>query len=184
MSNKINLEVKLRPGEESRLMGGHLWIFSNELENVDTGVEPGTLCRVLNSKGRKVATGFFNPRSLISVRVLQKGDAPLPEDFLEARLRQAFEYRKTAGVTGSGRMCFGESDSLPGLVVDRYGDLLVVEILSAGMERMKAEIVAALKNLYSPAGIYFMNKHEFRKLEGIPLENESVGDVPESVVIE
>lgn len=183
--NKINLEVTLKPGEEGRLSSGHLWIFSNELKEVDSSVEPGTPCRVVSVSGQPLAIGFFNPRSLISVRILQKGGAPLPVDFLKNRLSRAAEYRRVLGIGECGRMCYGESDGLPGLIVDRYAGVLVVEMLSAGMERMKEEIISSLKDIFQPSGIFLKNDHEFRKLEGLPLESAvAFGSVPDSVVVE
>ena len=95
------------------IAAGHYWIFSNEIADLDTSIEPGTLVRVLDSEGACVGTGFFNPHSLIAVRLVQKGDGQLPEDFIFRHLDLAYDYRKEIGVRKYGRMCYGESDQLP-----------------------------------------------------------------------
>ena len=118
-------EIKLKPKEQRRIAAGHYWIFSNEIDGLDSSADPGELVRVLDSEGNTVGTGFFNPHSLIAVRLVQKGPQPLAEDFIFQNLDAAYEYRKELGVRKYGRMCYGESDAMPGLVVDRYGDVLV-----------------------------------------------------------
>ena len=142
------IEIKLKPKEHRRIAAGHYWIFSNEIDGLDTSIEPGSLVRVLDSDGNCVGTGFFNPHSLIAVRMIQKGPKELPEDFIFQNLDTAYEYRKEIGVRKYGRMCYGESDNMPGLIVDRYGDVLVVEILTAGMEKQKDAITSALKKIF------------------------------------
>ncbi len=176
---KPQVELKLKPKEERRIQCGHFWIFSNELEKVDTTIPAGTPVLVRMSSGEPLGVGMFNPHSLIAVRILEKGVTELPSDFVYKRLRDAFEYRRNLGLNKHARVCFGEADLMPGLVVDRYGDALVVEILSAGMEAMKADIEAALKKIFSPSGIYYKNESEFRHLEGLPQVSETTGEVPE-----
>ena len=178
------IEIKLKPKEQRRIAAGHYWIFSNEIDHLDTSIEPGTLVRVLDSEGNCVGTGFFNPHSLIAVRLVQKGPEELPEDFIFQNLDTAYDYRKEIGVRKYGRMCYGESDQLPGLIVDRYGDVLVAEILTAGMEKQKDAITAALKKIYKPKGILYRADSAFRGLEGLGNTPEIVGEVPETVVIE
>ena len=158
------IDIALKPKEQRRIAAGHYWIFSNEIANLDTSIEPGTIVRVLDSDGNAVGTGFFNPHSLIAVRLVQKGPEELPEDFIFQHLDLAYDYRKEIGVRKYGRMCYGESDQLPGLVVDRYGDILVAEILTAGMEKQKDTITAALKKIYKPKGILYRADSAFRKV--------------------
>ena len=176
--------IQLKAKEERRLKAGHWWVFSNEIDGLDTSLEPGTLVRVLASDGTQVGIGTFNPHSLIAVRLLQKGPEELSEDFVFEKLDEAYTRRKEIGVRKYGRMCYGEGDNLPGLVVDRYGDVLVVDILTAGMELLKPQITKALKKIFKPQGIYYKNDSAFRALEGLTNTPEIIGEVPETVEIE
>ena len=178
------IEIKLKVKEERRLNAGHWWIFSNEIDGLDTSIEPGTLVRVVNHEGQQVGHGYFNPHSLIAVRLLQKGEDPLPQNFVFENLDNAYAYRKEIGVRKYGRMCYGEADNLPGLVVDRYGDTLVADVLTAGMEKLKPQITQALQKIFKPTGIYYKNDSAFRALEGLTNTPEIVGEVPDSVEIE
>jgi 23S rRNA (cytosine1962-C5)-methyltransferase len=182
--NEIKI-LKLRREAMKRRAFGHDWVFSNELEKVDTTIPPGTICGLVYPDGKPAGVGFFNPKSLISFRLLAQNTLALPEDFLAQRLAAALEYRRALGVERACRLCFGESDGLPGLVVDRYGDTLVVEILSAGMELLKDKITAALRALLSPRGILYRNTHQFRALEGLTsYEETAYGTLPEKATIE
>lgn len=176
--------LKLKYSGERRLRQGHPWIFSNELEKIDKTINPGEICGVTLASGAPAGVGFFNPHSLIAVRLLTTGTLELEQDFVLKRLKNALEYRRDIGVSGSGRMCFGESDGLPGLVVDKYADILVAEIVSAGAELLKDEITRHLRFLYKPAGLLYRNTHEFRNLEGLKLYSETAfGEVPASAGI-
>lgn len=176
--------MKLKFSCEKRVRSGHPWIFSNELENLDRTIPPGEICGVLYNCGAPAGAGFFNPHSLIAVRLLNAGSLELEDNFVGARLKKALDYRKSLGVTESGRMFFGESDGLPGLIVDKYADILVAEIVSAGAELLKDTITKQLCALYKPKGLYYRNTHEFRKLEGLPLYNETAyGKVPQTALI-
>lgn len=177
-------EVKLKSKEERRLKAGHWWVFSNEIDSLDTSIEPGTLVRVLASDGVQVGIGTFNPHSLIAVRLLQKGEGSLPENFIFEKLDDAYSRRKEIGVRKYGRMCYGEADNLPGLVIDRYGDILTVDVLTAGMELLKPQITPALQKIFKPKGIYYKNDSAFRALEGLTNTPEIIGEVPETVPIE
>ncbi len=177
-------EIKLKAKEERRLQAGHWWIFSNEIDGLDTSIEPGTLVRVVSHEGKQVGIGFFNPHSLIAVRLLMKGDGNLPENFIFENIDNAYTYRKEIGVRKYGRMCYGEADNMPGLVIDRYGDILVIDVLTAGMEKLKPEITKAVQKIFKPKGIYYKNDSSFRTLEGLTNTPEIIGEVPEAVEIE
>lgn len=177
-------EIRLKPKEQRRISAGHYWIFSNEIDGLDTSAEAGELVRVLDSDGNTVGTGFFNPHSLIAVRLIQKGSQALAEDFIFQHLDAAYEYRKELGIRKYGRMCYGESDRMPGLVVDRYGDVLVAEILTAGMEKQKEAVTSALKKIFRPKGILYRADSAFRLLEGLGNTPQTVGEVPDTVQIE
>lgn len=177
-------EVKVKAKEEHRINKGHYWIFSNELENVDTTIESGSMVKVLDARGHQLGTGFFNPHSLIAVRLINKGEEPVAENFIFDTIDAAYTYRKQLGIRKFGRMCYGEADGLPGLVIDRYGDYLVIDILTAGMELLKADILAAVKTIFKPVGIVLKNDSPFRVLEGLKGETEIIGEVPDEVEIE
>ena len=163
------IDIKLKPKEERRILNGHHWIFSNEIENLDSSAAPGSLCRILRADGEVLGTGIFNPHSLIAVRLIKRGPEPLEKNFVFESLDKAYAYRKELGVKKYGRMCYGEADSMPGLVIDRYGDVLVIDVLTAGMETLKDDITAAVKKIYKPAGIFYRNDSSFRTLENLPL---------------
>ncbi len=176
--------LTLRAGAVKRRAQGHLWVFSNELELVDTSIPPGTICGLVYPGGKPAGAGFFNPKSLIAMRLLVQNTLDLPKDFIKDRLAAALEYRESLEISRACRVCFGESDGLPGLVVDRYGDAVVIEILSAGMELLKDEITAAVTDLLRPRGILYRNTHQFRELEGLKsYEETAFGVMPEKAKI-
>lgn len=184
--NQELVQLTLKPNEEERLNRGHLWVFSNELSAIPKTVPPGSLALLHSSKGKVIGIGFYNPNSLISFRLLAREPRPIDADFFKARLSAALERRKRwLGEARSFRLCFGESDGLPGLVVDKYEDVLVLEVLSAGMECHLESICAALTGLLKPAAIHARNEHSARALEGLPSESVTLaGTLPERVVIE
>lgn len=182
------LRVVLKPGQEDRLLAGHLWVFSNEVREVlgKTKPEAGDLAVVATAGGRELGLAFYNPKSLIAARLLTRSPAePVDADFFRRRLADALAARAAAYPGENAyRLCFGESDGLPGLVVDRYGAILVLQVLSAGIERRLPLVQAALEELLSPQGIYLKNDHRVRTLEGLPLECRTLmGAVPERVAI-
>ena len=180
------LTVKLKAREENRLLAGHAWIFSNEIDTVEGDVEPGALAAAVTSRGAPLGVGFYHPNSLIAWRLLSRQVEPVDEAFFKERLARAIEARERAypGET-SYRLCFGESDGLPGLVVDRYADVLVCQVLSAGIEKRLDLVAQALEELVKPRGIFLKNDHPARGLEGLPIETRVLrGEVPPRVTIE
>ena len=177
-------ELKVKAKEEHRIKKGHYWLFSNELEHIDKTIKPGEIVRILDSREQILGYGFFNPHSLIAVRFITKSEEPPTKNFIFDIIDNAFEYRKHLGLRKYGRMCYGEADGAPGLIIDRYGDYLVIEILTAGMENFKEEILAAVKKIFKPKGIVFKNESNFRMLEGLSQKNEIIGDIPEELQIE
>ncbi|MBI3552320.1 MAG: class I SAM-dependent rRNA methyltransferase [Elusimicrobia bacterium] len=176
--------VKLKPGQEKRVLGGHLWVFSNEIAQAPKA-EPGDLVSVVASNGRPIGTALYHPHSLIACRMLAFEGVEADAAFFHKRLSAAIAYRdKVRPGETAYRLCFGESDGLPGLVIDRYGGVLVLQVLSAGMERRLALIEAALEELLKPQGIYLKNDHRARALEGLPAECRVLcGSVPEKLQI-
>ncbi|HWP95010.1 MAG TPA: class I SAM-dependent rRNA methyltransferase [Gammaproteobacteria bacterium] len=181
--------LKLRKNEDRRLRAGHLWVFSNEVDveaTPLTAFEPGTLVEIQAHDGRAVGTGYVNPRSLICARLLSRDPAhPAGPSLLVHRLKVALALRERIYGAPYYRLVFGEGDGLPGLVVDRYGDVLVAQLTTAGMERLKDDVVAALIKVLKPAGILFRNDAPVRELEGLERYVAIAhGTVPERVTVE
>lgn len=178
--------LRLHPKRDRRVLGGHQWIFSNEIAEPPQGLEAGAVAQALTHDGRSLGVGFYNPKSLIAWRWLSSTPEEFGEEFFFARLKEALAHREFF-YPGQrcGRLAFGESDGLAGLVVDRYGDHLVLQVLSAGMEARIEAVAAALRRLVSPKGIFLKNDHRSRALEGLPSETRVLwGEIPERVVIE
>ncbi|GMG87844.1 class I SAM-dependent rRNA methyltransferase [Biformimicrobium ophioploci] len=177
-------EIILKPQADRRLKRGHLWIYSNEVDIARSplkGIEPGAQCQILDSRGKALGTAFINPNQLICGRLVSRGGA-LSRKSLEKRIGAALAMREMYFSDHSYRLVYGDSDWLPGLVVDRFGDYLVVQISSWGMELLKDDIVAALDKLLSPKGILLRNDHQGRGVESLPAYSEvAVGEVPELV---
>ena len=179
----------LKKNEDRRLRAGHLWVFSNEVDIARTPLKefaPGDPVEIQAYNGHVIGSGYVNPNSLIAARILSR-DPQYPPDrsLLVHRLNIALALRQRLYAKPYYRLVFGESDGLPGLVVDRYGEVLVVQISTSGMERMKADIVAALEKVLRPAAILFRNDVGVRELEGLPLYTETaLGTVPETVTVE
>jgi 23S rRNA (cytosine1962-C5)-methyltransferase len=182
--------LRLRRNEDRRLRAGHLWVFSNEVDverTPLTGFEPGEPVEVQDSRGAPLGAGYVNPHSLICARLVSRDAArPLDGDLLRSRLRRALALRETL-FPGRPfyRLVFGEGDGLPGLVADRFGDVLVAQITTAGMERLRGEVVMALAELLEPRAVLLRNDTASRTLEGLERYVEpALGTVPERVEIE
>lgn len=179
--------LRLKRNEDRRLRAGHLWVFSNEVDIAATpltALAPGQLVVVENARGGPLGTAYVNPRSLIAARLLSRrvlGDEAAVTALLLRRLADALALREHLYPTPHYRLVHSEGDALPGLVVDRYGDQLVVQISTAGMESRRDAIVAALVELIQPAGILARNDGFGRELEGLPTGEPQVlhGTVPE-----
>ena len=180
--------VRLRPHEDRRIRQGHLWVYSNEIDTQVTPLkafEPGEPVIVEVANGKPLGVGYINPHSLIAVRLLSRNrETQLGTRFFRKRLQRAQTLREWHFEQLFYRLVFAESDLLPGLIVDRHGDVLVVQITTAGMERLKDRVVDALMAEYSPRAIVFRNNLDSRRQEGLSLEDEVIGTLPEQVVIE
>jgi 23S rRNA (cytosine1962-C5)-methyltransferase len=177
----------LKRNEDRRLSAGHLWVYSNEVDTSKSplsGFEPGSLVVIQSAAGKTLGAGYVNPRSLICARLLtRRPRAALDAGFFERRLRSALSLRESLFEQPYYRLVFGESDGLPGLVVDRYGSVLVVQITTAGMEAMRDLLLEALHRVISPTGILLRNDSSVRVLEGLPQETEVIGEVPDTVML-
>ena len=178
-------QVCLRRGEEQDVRGGKLWIYDNEIDWVDELCRDGDVVEVLDSRMKFLAWGFFNSKSKITVRLLSRDKNELPDGaFLRRRIQAAWDYRRSLGFSNACRVVFGESDGLPGLTVDKFGDYLSLQILSLGMDRRKEEIVAALAEILRPRGIYERDDVPVREKEGLPqVTGVLYGQVPPLVEI-
>jgi 23S rRNA (cytosine1962-C5)-methyltransferase len=181
-------ELRLKPREERRLRAGHLWIYSNEVDTAETPLtsfEPGALCRVVDARGKAMGVATVNGRALLCGRLLTSNHkAEINADWFANRLRSALALRERLYDRPFYRLVYGESDGLPGLVVDRYGEVCVVQMATAGMDRLKLAIVEGLKQALAPAGILLRNDVGMREAEGLPSYVEEIGDVPDAVMIE
>ena len=173
-------QVCLRRGEEQELRAGKLWVYDNEIDWVDDLCRDGHVVEVLDSRMGFVAYGFFNGRSKITVRILTRDkNENIDADFFRCRLQAAWDHRRSLGFSNACRVVFGESDGLPGLTVDKFGDYLSVQILSLGMERIKQTLVEALVEILHPIGIYERDDVPVRQKEGLPLTTGVLyGQVP------
>lgn len=153
--------IRLKRGEGRSFKAGGPWIYDNEIGEITPNCEDGGIVRIEDYNGYVLGWGFLNRKSTIAVRVLsRKADAVIDEAFLEARVRAAWQYRKDTVETDSCRVIFGEADFLPGLVVDKFSDVLVVESLALGIDRLKDTILKALVKVLAEDGIAIRGIYE------------------------
>ena len=162
------IRVKLKPKRKPRIEAGHPWVFANEIESVQGDHHGGDIVEVVNHSGHFIGKGYINETSTITVRLLTYQDEEIDSEFFRRRLERAIRYRQmVVRNTDAYRLINAESDFLPALIVDRYADYLVVQILSLGMERWKETIVESLIELVRPAGIYERSDVPVRRREGL-----------------
>ena len=179
------MEVCLKRGEELDILRGDLWIYDNEIDWCTDTCENGCVVDVLDSRRRFVARGFFNANSKIVVRVLtQNREEQIDREFFRSRIETAWRYRESIGLINACRVVFGDSDGLPGLTVDKFGEYLSFQIVSLGMEMFKQDIIEILVELLHPLGIYERDDLQIREKEGLPQFTGCVwGSVPEETEI-
>jgi len=181
------IKIKLKKNEDRRIKAGHPWVFSNEIAAIDGPRESGIAAELYDVGGGFMGCGYYNPNSLIAFRMLSRQREDIDSAaFYEQRIRTALAHRQQVypGLT-TFRAVYGESDFLPGLVVDKYGDYLSLQILSAGMERRRSLLLEALANVFSPAGIIARNDVAVRTLEGLDEKVEVLsGTIPDLVEME
>lgn len=179
-------QLILKSQSDRRLRAGHLWIYSNEVDTQRSPLkplEPGASVTVVNHRGKALGTAHVSPNALICARLISRNaDQPLDRSLLVHRFKIALGLRQRFFQHPCYRLVYGDSDQLPGLVVDRFNDVLVVQIATAGMERLREEIVEALVKVIKPRAILLKNDARIRSVEQLPEYVETVyGDVPESV---
>ncbi|MBI5325363.1 MAG: class I SAM-dependent rRNA methyltransferase [Ignavibacteriae bacterium] len=174
--------IHIKRNHDKRIKSGHLWIFSNELEAIPE-LPAGSIVEIYTSDNTFLGLGFYNPHSLISVRLL-KTNKEINIDFFLDRISNALNLRKILNNTGMSRIVFGESDLLPGLIVDKYGEYLSIQISSAGMENLKDVIIdALLRVIPNIKGIIAKNNSKPRELEGLTLDETVLfGEIPDEII--
>jgi len=175
------IQLRLHQGREGRILHGHRWVFGNEIADRFSEVEPGSWVEVLSNKGVSLGSGYINPHSLIAVRIVCPPGRKPDREFFHRLATDAANRREKTIYPGSAcyRAIFGESDGLPGLVADRYGEILVYQITTLGMARMEPLIREILLDVFKPAALVFRNDAAGRTLEGLPLEKGvAFGEVP------
>jgi len=180
--------LRLKRGEERRLLAGHLWVFSNEVDTERTPLTaftPGALAQLRSYRDAFLGHVYVNPHALICARVLSRDPAqPVGPALIERRLTAALALRERLGSPTHCRWVFGESDLLPGLVLDRYGDIVVGQIATAGMEALREQVEAAVARVVSPRGLIWKNDSAARELEQLPqLLEAAFGDIPAEVEV-
>ncbi|HEV2186403.1 MAG TPA: class I SAM-dependent rRNA methyltransferase [Stellaceae bacterium] len=180
--------VTLLPGGHRRAEGGHPWIYSNEvqMDAAAKAIAPGSLVTLKRADGRALGVAMFNPHTLLAARLLDRDAArPIGRRFIARRLDRALKLRERLYRSPYYRLVHAEADGLPGLVVDRFGPVLVVQENAAGMERLNSVIIDALAALIAPEAIVLRNDAPARVLEGLPQEVRVIlGDVSGPVAVE
>ncbi len=159
--------VILKRNEEKRILNGFPWVYANEVSSIEGKDSQGSICKVLSFDKRFVAYGYINHASKIIVRVLSYNSEELKEDFIYNRILEANKRRLDMGYSDNYRVVFSESDLLPGLVVDKYGDYLSIQILTLGMEVRRENIIDSLVKIFKPLGIYERSDVAVREKEGL-----------------
>jgi 23S rRNA (cytosine1962-C5)-methyltransferase len=168
--------VILRPGKDARILAGHLWVYRTEIARLEGAPQDGDAVAVRAASGRPLGMGMLNTRSVIAVRLLAADEREIDERFFRDRLESAIALRARLPARGTAcRLVFSEGDYLPGLIVDRYGDVLVIQTLTLGMDRRKELLVRLLMEMVHPRGVYARNDPAVRRLEGLPRETGWVG---------
>jgi len=161
---KINLRRKI----SQRVVNGHPWIFNNEIEKIDDELKGGEIAEVYTHDKKFVGKGYVNPKSQIVVRLLTRNkNEEINDQFFYDRILQCWEYRKKLGYIENCRLVFGEADSLPQLIIDKFNDYFVIQTLALGIDVWKPAIVSALNKIFQPKGIYERNDVPVRELEGL-----------------
>ncbi len=181
--------LRLRKNEDRRLRAGHLWVYSNEVDVAATPLrdfQPGQPVVIQASNGKFIGTGYINPQVLLCARLVSRDpDHPLNPSLLVHRLNVALSLRERLYPQPFYRLVHGEGDGLPGLIVDRYGDCCVAQLTTAGMERMKAEVLAALQKVLKPQAVLWRNDSPVREIEGLERSvADAMGEMPETVTVE
>ncbi len=171
--NKVYLKRRI----SRRIVEGHPWIFNNEVDKIDGEVNGGERVDVFSHDNKFVGRGYINPRSQILVRLLTRDKwEQVDEAFFLRRIEECWKYRMTLGYTENCRLVFGEADSMPQLIIDKFNDYFVIQTLALGIDKWKPAIVTALKKVFAPKGIYERNDVPVRELEGLVQQKGFLSD--------
>jgi len=180
--NRVKAVVRVKKGEGRTIKAGGAWVFDNEIDKIDGEFENGDIVIVEDFDGYYLGTGFINTNSKITVRLLSRNkDAVIDDEFLRMRLTACVEYREKTVDMSSCRLVFGEADFLPGLVIDKFSDVLVVQSLALGIDRFKLRIIELLKEIlhakgFKIRGVYERSDAKVRKQEGMELFSGFIGE--------
>ncbi len=173
----VMIKVYLKRKISSRIFNGHPWIFNNEVEKIEGDVNGGEVTEVFTYDKKFIGKGYINPRSQILVRLLTRNKGvEINEQFFIDQITKCWEYRKQLGYTENCRLVFGEADSLPQLIVDKFNDYFVIQTLALGIDVWKPAIIKAINTIFHPKGIYERNDVPVRELEGLPLQKGFLSD--------
>jgi len=161
-------KVILKKKEHIDIVRGFPWIYDNEIARVEGDFSPGDIVDIYDVTNTFLGRGYINPKSKITVRILTRKEEDIDKSFFFKRILQAWEYRKRLVDTRSCRVVFGEADMIPGLIVDKFEDILVIQTLALGIDRFKDTIVEVLDEILQPRGIYERNDVPVREVEGLP----------------
>ncbi len=177
--------VYLKKNEEKRIVSGHSWVYANEVLKIDGKDKNGSLASVFSYDGRFIGKGYINHLSKILVRIFIRNDKEDDKSLYLSRIKAADDYRQSLGYKNAYRMVFAEADDLPALIIDRYGDVLVMQCMSLGIDQKKELITECLVELFHPKGIFERSDASVREKEGLA-ESCGVlyGDVDDTVIIE
>ena len=174
-------------GRQKKLLQGHPWVYGNEIERVEGDIADGDLMTVVDFRGRYMGTGFYNSRSLITVRLLTHRQEEITDELIASRVRAACGYRRFVMQregTDSCRLIYGEADRLPGVIADRFGGVIVLQVLALGMERYTQVIADALIACEQPACLLLNNDDAIRLKEGMTCFTKVLhGELPEETII-
>lgn len=177
-------DVYLKKGEEKRIVCGHSWVYANEVAKIEGKDKNGSLASVYSHDGKFIGKGYINHASKILVRIFIRGNCEDDKNFYLNAIKQADDYRKKLGYACAYRMVYAEADNLPALIVDKYGDYLVMQCLSLGIDMRKQLICECLVELFAPKGIYERSDVSVRKKEGLAeIKQTLYGEVPDFVEI-
>src|SRR2546428_8361594 len=176
--------VVINPGRDRRASAGYLWIFAGEIARLEGQVEDGGIVDVRAIRGQWIGRGFLNRNSALTVRLLTFGHEEIDEAFFRRRLQQALAYRqRVLGPARAFRAVHGEADALPSLIVDRYGDVVVMQTLALGREVRKPCLAGLPADLLQPVAIYERNDPPVRRLEGLPSQTGWLRPAPDGARI-
>ena len=159
----------LKPGRERRTESGHPWVFRSDIDRVEASANPGDVVDLYAARGRFLGRAYYNPASMITLRLLTRSDEPIDRDFFFRRLQRAYDYRREFCDLDSCRLVFAESDFLPALIVDKFADVCVMQSLALGIDRWREEILDALMEITGCRGVYRRDDVPVREKEGLPL---------------